>query len=222
MATPVIWQNFLSENDITWNLLRGRIGYRKGDLIVKGEGSTPVIVSPDAQPIDWTLYEAVEIRMLAEGGGEVKIRIGNEEFEQPIGSLGEYHDYRFDVNVGGMRGSRPLAIMPTDSLTDAVAIAWIKLVPRKASFPGAAGKLYFGKGEEYRNVLYAHAPSSLDFDLPVPPGGRLHFGMGVPGDGAPIRSACRLRERSSPRKPFRQPAPGKMPTWTCPLMAAAP
>ena len=145
MAPPIVWQNFLSEDDITWSLLRGRIGYRKGDLVVKGDGSTPVIVSPDAQPVDWTLYQAVEVRMLAEGGGEIKIRIGNAEFKQPIGSLGEYHDYHFDVNVGGVRGSRPLAIMPTDSLTDPVAISSIKLVPRSASFPEAAGKLYFGK-----------------------------------------------------------------------------
>ena len=191
MAAPIVWQNFLSEDDITWGLLRGRIGYRKGDLIVKGDGSTPVVVSPDAQPIDWTLYEAVEIRMLAEGGKEIKIRIGSAEFKQPIGPPGEYHDYRFDVNVGdvkvgGVRGSRPLAVMPTDSLTDPVAISSIKLVPRTASFPGAAGKLYFGKGEEYRNVLYAHAPSSLDFELPVPRDGRLHFGMGVTADGAPV------------------------------------
>jgi arylsulfatase A-like enzyme len=186
MATPIVWQNFLSEDDITWGLLRGRIGYRKGDLIVKGEGSTPVIVSPDAQPIDWTLYQAVEIRMLAEGGEEIKIRIGSAEFKQPIGSPGEYHDYHFDVNAGGVRGSRPLAIMPTDSLTDAVAISSIKLIPRKASFPGAAGKLYFGKNEEYRNALYAHAPSSLGFDVPVPRDGRLHFGMGVAADGAPV------------------------------------
>jgi tol-pal system protein YbgF len=32
--------------------------------------------------------------------------------------------------------------MPTDSLTDPVAISSIKLVPRTASFPGGAGKLY--------------------------------------------------------------------------------
>ena len=197
MAVPIVWQNFLSEDDITWGLLRGRIGYRKGDLVVKGDGSTPVIVSPDAQPIDWTLYEAVEIRMLAEGGGEIKIRIGSAEFKQPIGSKGEYHDYRFalnagDVNVGGVRGSRPLAIMPTDSLTDAVAISSIRLVPRKASFPGVAGKLYFGKGEEYRNVLYAHAPSSLGFDVAVPRDGRLHFGMGVTAEGSPVTFRVQL------------------------------
>lgn len=192
MAAPIVWQNFLSEDDITWSLLRGRIGYRRGDLVVKGEGSTPVIVSPDAQPIDWALYQAVEIRMLAEGGAEIKIRIGNDEFKQPIGTPREYHDYRFEVNVAGARGSRPLAIMPTDSLSDAVAISSIKLIPRKASFPGAAGKLYFGNHDEYRNVLYAHAPSSLSFDVPVPRAARLHFGMGVTADGAPVTFRVQL------------------------------
>jgi len=179
MATPIVWRNFLSEDDITWGILRGRMGYRKGDLIVKGDGSTPVIVSPDAQQIEWARYEAVEIQMLAEGGREIKIRIGNDEFKQPIPSAGEYHDYRFSVDIGGVRGSRPLAIMPTDSLTDAVAIRSIQLVPRKTNFPGTAGKLYFGKSDEYRNVLYAHAPSSLNFDVAVPQNGRLHFGIGV-------------------------------------------
>src|SRR5580692_2297867 len=57
IAAPIVWQNFLSEDDITWGVLRGRMGYRKGDLIVKGDGSTPVIVSPNSQPIDWNLYE---------------------------------------------------------------------------------------------------------------------------------------------------------------------
>ena len=185
IATPIVWQKFFSEDDITWGLLRGRIGYRKGDLIVKGDGSTPVIVSPDAQPIDWALYEAVEIRMLAEGGEEIKLRIGNAEFKQPIAAWGEYHDYHFKVDAGGLPGSRPLAIMPTDSLTAAVAISSIKLVPRAAIFAQPAGKLYFGKNDEYRNVLYAHAPSALTFDVPVPQDGRLHFGMGVT-DGAPV------------------------------------
>jgi arylsulfatase A-like enzyme len=186
IAPPIVWRRFLSEDDITWGLLRGRIGYRKGDLIVKGDGSTPVIVSPDAQPIDWSLYEAVEIRMLAEDGREIKIRIGDQEYKQPIGSLREYHDYRFAVNAGGMRGSRPLAIMPTDSVTGLVAISSIKLIPRKPSFPGAAGKLYFGQNEEYRNVLYTHPGDALSFDIAVPREARLHFGMGIASAGTPV------------------------------------
>src|SRR5580765_2473777 len=45
-AEPIVWQNFPSESDVTWELLRGRMGFRQGDLVVKGDGSTPVIMSP--------------------------------------------------------------------------------------------------------------------------------------------------------------------------------
>jgi hypothetical protein len=212
MAAPIVWQNFLSEDDITWGVLRGRVGYRRGDLVVKGDGSTPVIVSPDAQAIDWNLYEAVEIRMLAEDGHEVKLKIGDQEYKQPIPSLHEAHDYHFDVSAGGLRGSRPLAIMPTDSITGLVAITSIKLVPRTAIFPEATGKLYFGKKDEYRNVLYTHAPSSLTFDVPVPKDARLHFGMGLATGGSPVTFRVLLQRSFLPRR-FRPAMPGRMATW---------
>jgi len=76
--------------------------------------------------------------------------------------------------------------MPTDSLADLVAISSIKLVPRKAEFPGTAGKLYFGKGEEYRNVLYTHPQAPLSFEVPVPRDARLHFGIGLAAGGSPV------------------------------------
>jgi len=200
VANPVVWHNFLSEDDITWNLLRGRIGFRKGDLVVKGEGSTPVIVSPDAQPIDWNLYEAVVIRMLAEGGEEIKIKIGEMEFRQPIGSLREYHDHRFDVNAGGLKGSRPLGIMPTDSLTAPVAINSITLVPRKAIFPAATGILNIGKSDDYRNVIYARSPSSLAFEVPIPANAELHFGLGIMASDAPV--TFRVLEQGATKELF--------------------
>src|SRR5690349_24507088 len=111
-ADPIIWHNFNSEADITWILLRGRIGFRKGDLVLKGEGSTPVILAPKAPLIEWSRYEAVEIRMLAEGGKEIKIRIGDQVYTQKIGPLRQYNDYRFDVHIDEA-GSRPFAVMPT-------------------------------------------------------------------------------------------------------------
>jgi hypothetical protein len=119
MADPIVWHNFKSENDITWILLRGRLGYREGDLVVKGKGNTPVILAPKAPLIEWSRYEAVEIRMLAEGGKEIKIKVGNLEYKQKIGPLRQYNDYRFDVHIEEP-GSRPLAIMPTDGLFDLV------------------------------------------------------------------------------------------------------
>ena len=185
LAEPIVWQNFLSENDITWEILRGRVGFRQGDLIVKGDGSTPVIMPPRQQYIDWTRFEAVEIRMLAEGGKEIKIKLGNNEYAQKIGPLREYVDYRFDVHVTDPLG-RPLMVMPTDGLFDLVAIKWIKLVPRKADFTQQAGRATVGKRDEYRNSLYVHSPSTITFEVTIPKQGRLHFGVGITEKKNPI------------------------------------
>jgi arylsulfatase A-like enzyme len=178
MADPIIWHNFFSPKDITWTLLRGRMGFGHSDLLLKGEGSTPVILAPRRPVVEWNRYEAIVIRMLAEGGTEIKIKIDNHEYKQRLGPLRQYNDYRFDLHIEEP-GMRPLAIMPTDSPFDKVAIASIQLVPRKANFPQAAGRQFVGKREEYRNTLYVRSPSSVTFELPVPKDGRLHFGMGI-------------------------------------------
>jgi arylsulfatase A-like enzyme len=186
MADPVIWHNFFSSKDIPWILLRGRMGYDdSGDLLLKGQGSSPVILAPKRPLVEWNRYEAVEIRMLAEGGKEVKIRIGDREYKQKLGTLHQYNDYRFDIHIDEF-GMRPLALMPTDSPFDKVAIKSIRLVPRKASFPQIAGRKFIGKREEYRNTLYVHSPSAVTFDVPVPRDGRLHFGTGVVERNRPV------------------------------------
>jgi arylsulfatase A-like enzyme len=186
VADPIVWHNFFSENDITWNLLRGRMGFRKGDLVVKGEGNTPVILSPNKQPIAWGLYEAVEIRMLAEGGQEIKIKIGDREFKQKLGPRGQYNTYRFDIHAHRPADGQPLLLMPTDGLDDLVAIRSIELIPKKVDFPQAAGRQTIGKREEYRNALYAHSPSSLAYEVNVPKDGRLRFGIGTTEKNSPI------------------------------------
>ncbi len=179
VADPVIWHRFLSEKDITWNLLRGRMGFRDGDLVVKGEDNTPVILSPKQPPIAWRLYAAVEIRMLAEGGKQIKIKIGEHEFHQKLGTPGQYSTYRFDIGAHAPPDGQPLLIMPTDGLNDLAAIRSIELIPHKAEFPQPAGRQVVGKRDEYRGAIYAHSPSSLAYDISVPRGARLHFGLGV-------------------------------------------
>ena len=185
-ADPVVWQDFFSSKDITWTLARGQIGYKNGDLMVKGDGATPVILSPKRPAIDWSLYEAVEIRMAAQGGKEIKIKIGDFESKQKLGPPGEYNVYRFDVNVDAPKGSRPLGIMPTDSLYDVVAIRSIKLIPKPANFPMPTGRAFIGKRDEYRNAIYVHSPSSIAFSVLVPKNARLHFGMGITAKQSPI------------------------------------
>lgn len=185
-AEPVVWQNFFSTSDITWQLLRGRIGVRNGDLIVKGTGSTPVILEPKQPAIDWKSYQAVEIRMSAQGGNEIKIRIGDFEARQKLGPPNQYNVYRFPVNVDAPKGSRPLGIMPTDSLTDLVAIRSIKLIPKPAGFLQPSGREILGKRDEYRNAIYVHSPSTIDFPIRVPASGNFHFGMGTTEHGRAV------------------------------------
>jgi hypothetical protein len=178
-ADPVVWENFFSTADITWQLVRGRAGVRDGDLILKGEGSTPVILAPKQPAIDWSLYQAVEIRMSALGGHVVKIKIGDFESQQKLGAVGQYNLYSFPINVDAPKGTRPLGIMPTDSLTDLVAIHSIKLIPKTADFPALSGHRFLGKKDEYRNAIYVRSPSTIVFPVTVPVNANLHFGMGT-------------------------------------------
>jgi arylsulfatase A-like enzyme len=186
VTEPLVWRNFQSEKDITWGLLRGQMGYRRGDLMLRGDGGTPVMMSPRQPAIAWDLYQAVQIRMLAESGEEIKIKIGGREFKQKLGPSGQYHVYRFPVHMETGAGVQPLLVMPTDSPTGLVAISSIELVPRSATFPGSAGRQMIGKREEYRNAIFVHSPSSLVYQVRIPNPARLHFGMGITEKSDPI------------------------------------
>lgn len=185
MAEEVLWSRFVNEQSVTWELLRGRMGIRQGDLIVKGDGNTPVILAPSKPVIDWTRYQAVEVVMLAEGGREAKIKIGNDEYRQRIPTSRDYHSYRFPIAIPDP-GPRPLAIMPTDSLTGLVAIRSIRLVPRKADFPKVAGQDFIGKRDEFRNCIYVHSPAAITYETAIPRNARLTVGMGITEPNAPI------------------------------------
>ena len=124
--------------------------------------------------------------MSAQGGREIKIKIGDFEGKQKLGPAGQYNVYHFDVDVDAPKGSRVLGLMPTDSLTDSVAIRSIKLIPRAASFSKPAGLDTLGKRDEYRNTLYVHSPSNLTFHVTVPRNGHLHFGVGTTAKNSPV------------------------------------
>ncbi|HSB16572.1 MAG TPA: sulfatase-like hydrolase/transferase [Bryobacteraceae bacterium] len=179
LAEPVVWKNFYTEKASTWIPRGGSMRLRNGDLLLQGDGGLPVILSPKDFPIDWSLYEAVRIRMMAEAGEEVRIKIGPDEFTQKLGPPGQYQVYRFDVNIHPPKGSRPLAIVPTDSLTGLVAVDFIELVPRRAYFHEAVGRQFLGKRDDYVNALYAHSPSSLTYNVRVPEHAKLRFRIGV-------------------------------------------
>jgi arylsulfatase A-like enzyme len=179
-AAPFVW-NF-DDRAITWQPLRGRMGFKPGQLVLKGEGSTPVIASRDKPAIDWSRYEAMRIRMIAEGGSEIKVRVAGKELRQKLAPPMVWKVYRFELPAGGPTFTRPAAIMPTDDLFAAVAIDFIELVPRKEALVQPAGRTTIGKRDEFRNTLFGRAPASFAYDVDVPQGApRLSFGMAISG-----------------------------------------
>ncbi len=183
MAEPVVWT--WNDQKITWDIVRGRIGFKQGQLIVKGEGSSPVIVSPSNPPIDWSRYQNIRIKMIAEAGTEIKIKLGELELKQKLAPPMQSAEYRFDLNLEGSSFTRPLAIMPTDDLNAPVAIESIALTPRESRFATPAGVTSVGKREEYRRAIFARAPSSIIYVAPIPQAGVLHMSLGVASE-APV------------------------------------
>ena len=183
MADPVRWT--WKDQKLSWDIVRGRIGFKQGQLIVKGEGSSPVIVSPSDPLIDWSRYRALRIRMIAEAGREIKIKLGDLEMKHPLAPPMQWRDYQFDLKASAGGFTKPMAIMPTDDLNAPVAIEYIELVPRESEFSTPAGVTSVGKREEYRRAIFARAPSSIAYVAPIPPGGRLRMGLGV-SSSAPI------------------------------------
>jgi len=177
-AEPLTWQNFFDSAQVDWQIVRGRKSVHDGDLIVQGERGTPVLTAPKQPAIDWKLYQAIEIRMSSEGSGEAKIKIGDFEAKRTLGPSGQYNVYHFDIDIDAPKGSRALAIMPTNSLRDSVAIHSIKLVPKPANFAKPYGRDFLGKNDEYREVIYIHSPALMTFPVPVASGSHLHVGLG--------------------------------------------
>ena len=180
-AQPTVWR-FL-ERKTDWQLLRGRMGFKPpGLLVLKGDGNTPVIGARNRPAIDWSRYESLRIRMIVEGGNEIKLRLGDTVLTQKLAPPMEWMVYRFDLPKVASGFTSPLAIMPTDDLQVTVNIDFIELVPRKESLGSPAGRASIGKLDEYRNTLYARAPASIAFDVPVPNSAPvLRFGLGVSG-----------------------------------------
>ncbi len=197
-AEPVIWQDFSPGHDSGWKAIRGAASFRNGDLLIQGSGATPVLFSPKGAAIDWALYQAVEIRMSAEAGRELKIKIGDFEGKQKLGPAGQYNVYRFPVEVDAPKGSRLLGVMPTDSLTAPVAIRSIRLVPKPANFARPAGRIAFGKRDEYRQAVYVHSPATLSFRLNLPPGAHLHFGLGTTAKGSSVAFSVSVQGAATP------------------------
>jgi choline-sulfatase len=177
MAEPLAWH--FKDKTVSWDLVRGRMGFKPDQLIVKGENATPVIVSPSNPPIDWSRYESLVIRIVAEGGNEIKVKLGDSEWSQPLAPAMEWQVYKFDLNLRESTFTRPMAIMPTNDLNAPVAIDYIELRPRKTRFASATGRSVTGKQEDYRSAIFARAPSSITYEVSVPKNGVMRFATGI-------------------------------------------
>ena len=114
-APPLEW-NF-SKVGGTWLSMRGMVGFTpKGELAVKGEnGKSPLIVSPEKPPIDWTRYETLVIRMVTGGGSHIKLRFQQQEYVQKLAPPMRYRVYRFNLKLNTPSFKGRLIIEPTDS-----------------------------------------------------------------------------------------------------------
>lgn len=82
---------------------------------------------------------------------------------------------------------RQLGLMIDAAGPAEVEILSVELVPKEARFAEKpAGELTELREPLYRRSLYVHAPARLDYDVRVPRGGRLDFGLGVLRSDAPI------------------------------------
>ena len=100
--------------------------------------------------------------------------------KQKLGPPGQYHVYRFDVNVDAPKGARPLGIMPTDSVSD----AWSPFIPSNCSaaseFPATCGpRIHRQTGRVPQCCLRSLPFDSCLSTSAVPTNAHVHFGMGV-------------------------------------------
>ena len=189
-AEPLRWD--FERQEITWRPVRGRMGFKAtGELIVQGEGVYPVITSPEQPEIDWARYESIAVRMLHTGGQKIKIKFEHQEYEQELGPPDQFRVYRFSLDINTPEFTGRLDILPTDSRNKPAAIDYIELIPRRTTFPDAAGKRFVGKQSDFRKVIYAHSPATLRYRVRVPKNANLQFGLGVDGAGAAVRFSVR-------------------------------
>jgi arylsulfatase A-like enzyme len=113
---------------------------------------------------------------------------------------GRFHTYRIDAATA-LRGSlerggwkpgdvvRRLFLRPSDVDGDPVAVAFLRLVPKRVVYADrAAGRTAETLGGEMRSALFLRAPARLSWEVELPEGEpRLSFGAGILEGSVPVR-----------------------------------
>lgn len=187
LAKPVSWDFDTPPED--WVLSHGNLGFTPGHMVLQGDRRGPEVGPPGASFREGGEYEAALIRLQANGGRQIKVRVGEWEASQPLAPPGDFQIYRFELGENSPTEANPLVIIPTDDPGALVSIDFVKLQPRRILYPEDAGKTFVGKQADYRNVIYAHTPASLTYEVAVAGNASLRFAMGMGEKGAPIRFA---------------------------------
>ena len=74
-----------------------------------------------------------------------------------------------------------------------VEILAVKVIPKASLFAAeSVGVTTIVKNDSYRRVLFTHTPSTIEFPVTVPPGGRLDVGLGVMRADHPVRFSVKV------------------------------
>jgi len=190
LAKAVSWDFDTPPED--WVLGHGNLGFAPGHMVLQGDRRGSEVGPPAGSFREGGEYEAALIRVQANGGRQIKIRVGEWEASQPLAPPGDFQIYRFELGENSPTEKNPLVIIPTDDPGALVSVDFVKLQPRRILYPEPAGKTMVGKQADYRNVIYAHVPATLTYEVAVDESASLRFAMGMGEKGAPVRFAVSL------------------------------
>jgi arylsulfatase A-like enzyme len=120
------------------------------------------------------------------------LSLGEETFVVPDGNV---HTYRISVDTPSPEGFewfdpwRELIILfgaQSDESDGELEILSVSIVPKLARYSELTGVRLEGREEYYRRTLYMHAPGRLEYDVRVPPDGRLDAALAVPLSDMPV------------------------------------
>ena len=189
LAKPISWDFDTAPED--WVLGHGNLGFTPGQMVLQGDRRGPEVGPPAASFREGGDYEAALLRVQANAGRQIKIRVGQWESSQPLAPPGDFQIYRFELGENSPTEQNPLVIVPTDDPAALVSVDFVKLQPRRVLYPEPAGKTMVGKQADYRNVIYAHTPASLTYDVAAGENASLRLAMGMGEKGAAVRFEVR-------------------------------
>jgi len=90
----------------------------------------------------------------------------------------------------------------------------VSIVPKSARYAEPTGVRFEGREEYYRRTLYMHAPGRLEYDVQVPPDGRLDAALAVALPGMPVTFRVSAKSQDGTETSLLQGDLSDTETWT--------